>query len=308
MKKKEKKDQPIILKINLVAIIISTLSMIYGRWMTSIASQYPEHVSYNEEKSSWSYCGYLTTKVENLYLLAFVFLLMYIVMIIIAIVKRKKYPKKTILKIIAGFIICIITLGFGLYEAFVCTTSPNQFIEYKPILYLYPEKTTDVEVRLDREDLLETTYPKYNQGWKVEAHPNGDLFDAKGNYYYALYWDAKLSHVCLFEEGFYVEKEEAITFLEEKLTEIGLNDKEKNEFIMYWLPILERNEKSIVQFDLTEELQEKEEIVITPKPNSLLRVHINIKKVNQKVDIKEQKLTSFNRVGFTAVEWGGSVY
>ena len=35
---------------------------------------------------------------------------------------------------------------------------------------------------------------------------------------------------------------------------------------------------------------------------------MHVKKVNEKVEIKEQKLTKFNRTGFTAVEWGGIDY
>lgn len=49
-------------------------------------------------------------------------------------------------------------------------------------------------------------------------------------------------------------------------------------------------------------------LIITPKPDSLLRVSIHIKKVNERITIKEPKLSLFNRHGFTIVEWGGMVY
>ena len=77
---------------------------------------------------------------------------------------------------------------------------------------------------------------------------------------------------------------------------------------MYWLPILESNEKNLVYFELTEERDNTNKIQISPKPDSLLRVAIHVKKVNEKVNINEQKLTKFNRIGFTAVEWGGIDY
>ena len=48
--------------------------------------------------------------------------------------------------------------------------------------------------------------------------------------------------------------------------------------------------------------------MIEPKPDSLLRVNMHIKKVDKKTNIKEQKLTTFNRTGFVAVEWGGTIY
>ena len=177
----------------------------------------------------------------------------------------------------------------------------------KPILYLYPEQETDISVKIKKENLLKTTYPKYNKGWNVTVNSNGDMVDKDGKHYYALYWDEENNTKEEFKEGFYVTKENALDFLEEKLDYIGLNDKEKNEFIMYWLPILEKNGKNIVRFSFTEELQNKNEIIIEPKPDSFLRVHINIKKVNKKVNIKEQKIEPFNRKGYSAIEWGGRI-
>ena len=140
------------------------------------------------------------------------------------------------------------------------------------------------------------------------AYSNGDLYDKNNKYYYALYWDEKRYNEVDFKEGFYVEGKDAIKFLEEKLSIIGLSDKEKNEFIMYWLPIMEANKKNLVYFELTEERELGNKLIITPKPDSLLRVSIHIKKVNEKVNIKEQKLSTFTRIGFTAVEWGGMTY
>ena len=178
----------------------------------------------------------------------------------------------------------------------------------KPVLYLYPKKKTTVTVNFEKEENLTTTYPKFKNEWKVQANPNGDLYDENNKYYYGLYWEEKLNHKVDFNEGFYVTKDNAIEFLEEKLSYIGLNDREKNEFIMYWLPILEKNEKSLVYFELTEERDSYNKLIINPKPDSLLRVAIHVKKVDKKINIKEQKLEKFNRKGFTAVEWGGINY
>lgn len=102
--------------------------------------------------------------------------------------------------------------------------------------------------------------------------------------------------------------ENAIEFLEEKLTLIGLNDKERNEFIMYWIPILERNGKSLVYFELTEERDKYSSMYINLAPDSILHMAIHIKKVDRYIPIKEQKIPKFKRNGFVAVEWGGINY
>ena len=178
----------------------------------------------------------------------------------------------------------------------------------KPVLYLYPKEITNVTVSFANPRLLTTTYPKYTNKWQVVAHPNGDLYDKNNKYYYALYWEEEKNHEIDFKTGFYVTKANAIAFLEEKLKTLGFNDREKNEFIMYWLPILEKNEKSLVYFELTNERETFSKINISPKPDSLLRVAIHVKKVDKKIAIKEQYLPAFKRTGFVAVEWGGVIH
>lgn len=208
------------------------------------------------------------------------------------------------------------TIGSGLEYYYTPKTKEKGVIETegiggyaKPVLYLYPkEDNTSVTVTFAKSNLLTTTYPKYKDSWKVTANKNGDLHDASGKYYYALYWEEDGSSNVDFSTGFYVTKSNALDFLEEKLTTIGLNDKERNEFIMYWLPILEKNGKSLVYFELTEQRQTFNKIIINPTPDSLLRVAIHIKKVNKKTNIAEETLSTFERNGFTAVEWGGVIH
>lgn len=179
----------------------------------------------------------------------------------------------------------------------------------KPVLYLYPEKdNTKISVSFEKPWLLTTTYPEFDKVWEVIADRNGDLIDKDGKYYYGLYWEEDGSTEVTFEEGFYVTEDNAIEFLEEKLSIIGLNDRERNEFIMYWLPILEKNEKNLVYFELTEEREAYNKLNINPMPDSFLRVAIHVKKVDKKTNIKEQKLETFKRVGFTAIEWGGVIH
>lgn len=208
------------------------------------------------------------------------------------------------------------TKGSGLEYYYIPSTKEKGVIETegvgdyaKPILYLYPKKNnTKINISFENGNLLTTTYPKYNGSWTVMANKNGDLHDLQGKYYYGLYWEEEGSSKVDFKTGFYVEKNDAAKFLEDKLTTIGLNEKEKNEFIVYWLPLLEKNEKSLVYFELTSERQAYNKLIINPTPDSLLRVAIHVKKVNNKTSIKEEQLTTFKRIGFTAVEWGGVIH
>lgn len=185
----------------------------------------------------------------------------------------------------------------------------EKHVAMKPLLYLYPiSDNTAVSVSFSNPDTLTVTYPKFVEQWYVVANRNGDLYDLDGKYYYGLYWEEGQSRSVDFSEGFYVTAEDAISFLEEKLSILGLNEKERNEFIMFWLPKLELQQQSLVYFELTDDREALNKLVITPRPDSLLRIAMHIKHVDEYTPIKEQYLPSFERQGFVAVEWGGTIH
>ena len=68
--------------------------------------------------------------------------------------------------------------------------SDHTDLDAKPVLYLYPEKETEVNVRLDYDGELTCTYPAYGEnGWTVTAAPDGTLRDKAGQTYNYLYWE-----------------------------------------------------------------------------------------------------------------------
>lgn len=178
----------------------------------------------------------------------------------------------------------------------------------KPIIYLYPEEDMQLSIKFLNENNLLTTYPKYRNAWNLFVKKDGTIYDETNRSYYALFYDEKMSNICTFEEGFYVTKDNAIAFLEDKLEILGFTEREANEFIMYWLPILESNEQSIVYFEQTEERNKNCPLNFSTTPDSMLRVIMHIKKVENYVNIKEQQLFRFERKGFCLVEWGGTTY
>ena len=176
----------------------------------------------------------------------------------------------------------------------------------KPIIYFYPEEEMDLGVTFVYEEMLTTTYPKYDNGWSIHLKEDGKFTVPGGNReYYGLYYESIPNYECTFDEGFYVTKENAASFLEEKMDYMGFTNRETDEFIMYWLPILERNEQSLVYFEQTEERNEESPLIFSTAPDTLIRTCIHIKKVNAPVDMVPQELTHVERVGFTVTEWGG---
>ena len=178
----------------------------------------------------------------------------------------------------------------------------------KPIIYLYPEKPMDISIQINMKNNNKfiVVYPKFNKEnntWNVHAKPNGEVIINDKTYPY-LFWEAQSYLKVEINEGFIVKDEDAENFLEEKLKIFGLNDKESTDFITFWLPILLDNKLSVCTFQ-TKEYYENFELNIEPKPDTLIRIFLFIKKVNTPIAIKEQKLEKIERRGYTVVEWGG---
>ena len=180
--------------------------------------------------------------------------------------------------------------------------------DYKPVIYLYPEEETEVHVELElTESELYTTYPKYNNGWDVTAYPDGSLVNkADGTRHKYLFWDSCNCRTRYdFSKGFCVAGSDTESFLKEKLTYMGLTEEEMNEFIVYWLPLMEHNRYNLITFQ-GDAYTNSAKLDITPKPDSLLRIFMVYVPIEEAVDIEPQQLETFERKGFTVVEWGGS--
>ncbi len=176
----------------------------------------------------------------------------------------------------------------------------------KPVIYLYPTQEEVIDVKLEYKGDLTITYPEYKDGWTVKAKPDGTLINLEDNREYAyLFWEGISSLNYDISEGFVVKNEDTMDFLQKKLEYIGLTPKEYNEFIVYWLPILQENKYNLIYF-AGEEYDEYAKLNISPKPDSILRVMMVFKPLDKPIEIKEQKLEQFNREGFTVVEWGGT--
>lgn len=179
----------------------------------------------------------------------------------------------------------------------------------KPIIYLYPERSQKITVALDYAGELTHAYPAYpRDGWVVTAGPDGVLHDEKGQEYYALFWEGVPQHPIVPRDGFIVPGRQTAAFLEDKLAYLGLNRREANEFILYWLPRMENNPFNLIHFS-GKEYDEMARLNVTPKPETVIRVMMLTQPLSQRIDFPLQDLSAMQkkRNGFTLVEWGGSV-
>lgn len=176
---------------------------------------------------------------------------------------------------------------------------------YKPVIYLYPIKKTNVFVNLNFDGTFTCTYPKINDGWKVVAEPDGTLTDKTGRTYGYLFWEGDTKVPMEFNEGFCVAGKDTEAFLLDKLAYLGLNDKEINDFMVFWLPRMQDNPYNVISFQ-TDNYLKAAELEVSPRPDTMIRVFMAWKKADNFVHLKEQKLAKIQRKGFALVEWGGT--
>lgn len=179
----------------------------------------------------------------------------------------------------------------------------------KPVIYLYPEIETFVNVQVKPVGEMSFSYPDYSNGWNILAQTNGELTLNDKQYNY-LFWEAEQDFYLNefnFSTGSIVKKESTIDFLEEKLSQFGMNSKEQADFITFWGPQLMQNESNLIHFVINKDADKFAELIIEPKPTAIYRIYIVFTdpKNVEFTDLLEQTLPSMNRNGFIVLEWGG---
>lgn len=233
------------------------------------------------------------------------------------VLNKKRSPGRTALAVI-GILICsaLIFINEGSFLVAVPKYINSAWVSVfdvtvsKPVIYLYPEEELDVDVKVDpAADEFYTTYPAYGgDGWHITAKPDGKIYNkADGEEYNYLFWETKDNNKTPIDmsKGFCVRGEDTERFLDKTLRRLGLNDNERHEFIVYWLPRMEHNSYNLIAFQY-ENYSEYNKLEITPEPDSVLRVFMAYKPLEKPVEIPEQEIRRFERKGFCAVEWGGT--
>lgn len=184
----------------------------------------------------------------------------------------------------------------------------------KPVVYMYSEAPISASVQIDFLGELTFTYPLYENGWDVQLDKQGiKVDDTKYPY---LFWEGNLKMDFVANngelEGYYIDTDSTVRFLENQLTLLGLNNKEQTDFITYWAPRIKHYNYATVQFLVDNVCAENiGELKIHPQPDVLRRVYMLFEGSNvnlpQKKKLSPQKeVKQIQRKGFTVVEWGGS--
>jgi hypothetical protein len=182
----------------------------------------------------------------------------------------------------------------------------------KPVIYLYPEKPMYVDVVLDIPGKITVSDPLYpKEGWQnVFAHPDGKLV-YNGKEYRELFYETAVDQKVIPQQGVFIPTSALKETLTDYTQRLGLIAHEQEELLDYWLPRLIALKKPYIFFSvLTEEQKaQAEKVTIEPTPDTFIAFLMYFKGVDALYPISPLTLPqqSPQRVGFTAVEWGGTI-
>jgi hypothetical protein len=109
------------------------------------------------------------------------------------------------------------------------------------------------------------------------------------------------------KQGFVVAKEDVKTFLVDSLAKQGLVPAEYNEFIEFWAPKMQEKPYYFITFVPQPEFDRLAPLEVSPQPDTIIRVFMDYKGLNKKINVQPQILQAPARKGFVLIEWGGAL-
>lgn len=186
---------------------------------------------------------------------------------------------------------------------------PSEAEMGKPVIYLYPEKQTQISVNVEPTNGVSLSVPTKNNGWNVIADPDGTLLNlADKKTYPYLFWEGFAANFNTPKEGFVIAKSDVSKFFDEKLSYLGLNEKEISDFKEFWMPKLNEKPYYFITFIPQSDFDSYAPLTVNPSPDTIIRVFFDYKGLDSAIKVPAQTLAKNERKGFTLIEWGGRLY
>lgn len=176
----------------------------------------------------------------------------------------------------------------------------------KPVIYLYPEETTDLEVYVAPKGGFSYTDPVYNNGWRVTATPDGMLTNRDdGTAYTYLFWEGRGGSYVAPEKYWVVAKADVPSFLTSTLAKMGFTSREIADFNEFWLPRMTDAPYYKIGFHGNAVMDRLAPLTLSQKPDSVLRVLMDFEELEAPIPSNPPVIRPFVRKGFVVTEWGG---
>ena len=179
------------------------------------------------------------------------------------------------------------------------------------------DKPTKLEIIVNFHGKYKMIYPKTKITpnndliWKCQILPNNSVVIAQKSFPY-LFWDGVSDVVrdIQFDQGFCVEKDKIISFLEKICCQFGFDDHLRTDFVTFWSPFLIQNDFSLVKVLTDLECAKIASLEIKSSQRTdkfqIIRMYIAFKKTDKKTKIKRQTLPKIQLSNSPKIfDWGG---
>jgi len=173
----------------------------------------------------------------------------------------------------------------------------------KPNIYLYPEETTelDVDIVFAHGGWVTTSVPNYDEGWHITVEPSGII---DGQYEY-LFYESLQPDYGQYEAGWVVVQDQLEGFFRSNMALTAFNQKEINDFVEYWIPLLTEYPYYAIYPQYNDELEEMIKFEFSTQPINLIRLIYSVRGLEtSNLSLQEPVIPPFSREGFTVTEWG----
>ncbi|MCB9671448.1 MAG: SH3 domain-containing protein [Alphaproteobacteria bacterium] len=171
----------------------------------------------------------------------------------------------------------------------------------EPIVYAYADEPTPVSIRFGEGLDVRGTLPRTRVGWDVVARPDGMLLH-EGRMIDRLFWDGQHGHFPRPPRGWMLPGATVERDLRGILADLGLEGREIDEAVEAWMPSVEG--ARWVRVGLHEDVDRLAPLVIDPEPDTLLRVLVELERLEEPEPIEAPDVVARERRGLTVVEWG----
>lgn len=180
-----------------------------------------------------------------------------------------------------------------------------------PSIYIYPEKTQTVKVKIKPTNKITYVDPKLlnekSQVWQVIASPNGEL-EINGLFRTRLYYEYKKINFPESKRGWVIERKNLDVFLKEELfPKLGLNQKEANDLLTdVRTSLMGSGNSAYLKISLIDEavVDRYLPLTISPAPDTVHRIHLMLTLFDNPIETTEPTIVPIDRSGFTVVETG----
>lgn len=185
----------------------------------------------------------------------------------------------------------------------------------KPVLYFYSQNSLSINVSLDIPGVITASVPQYSaNGWQnVIVHPEGTpdgtlLYN--NELYNELYYEDATIKAQPPTQGFVIKTSDLASSLRTYTTELGLNTKEQNEFLAYWVPRLTNLGAPYIFFSVFDQTQKEkvDHVIVSPAPTTTIAFLAYFKPLAAPITVSPLQFPAVpDRLGFTMIEWGGTI-